>query len=410
MDHEADLFIEELLQEITTTNNYNNKILFNIILDDRPNAFINQDNILHISTGLFKYSSSYEAILGVLAHEVGHLQKNHIFKRKDSLKKIRGFNNLTNLSIIAGTLITKSSSDQIAEALITNQVGIKNYYQAFSRDQEREADIYAIETLNKLNLSHIPLVKLLNLLEKESKKQGMTDDHHKFSSHPIYRERYEIINNNKIEKNYYFDKSKNEKFNFIKAKFFGFTEENNLPANHNLSGDYKKYANSIMISKQGRLKEALQILNIIIENNNNNIFLLETKADILYSNAFLNESLLFYEKVLYQNKKNYYVTKRVFDIKFILMQIQKNQNSKELLDTYCFLLEIFLNDNELKDKFTILAKNSNSQDWIDFFLIEDNFQNKIIDIKKYKDDIINIKKNSNNKKLIKIINYKLEKV
>ena len=32
--------------------------------------------------------------------------------------------------------------------MIGNQVGIKNYYQSFSREQEKEADFYAVETLN----------------------------------------------------------------------------------------------------------------------------------------------------------------------------------------------------------------------------------------------------------------------
>ena len=93
------------------------------------------------------------------------------------------------MSVIAGSLIS-NNSDYLMQSIITNQVGIKNYFQSFSRDQEREADFYAINTLNKLNLSTKPLIKFLNLLEKKAKKIGINEDYYKFSTHPIYKERY----------------------------------------------------------------------------------------------------------------------------------------------------------------------------------------------------------------------------
>ena len=51
----------------------------------------------------------------------------------------------------------------------------------------------------------------------------MKDEFYKFASHPIYKERYEIINN---EDNYeiIFDENINSRFNYIRAKFFGYTE------------------------------------------------------------------------------------------------------------------------------------------------------------------------------------------
>ena len=408
LDHETDLYVQDILNIISIKNNYNKKIFYNIILDDKPNAYINHNNILHISTGLFKKTISYEAIVGVLAHEVGHLQKNHILKRKEKLKKVVGFNNLTNLSIIAGSLITKNGNDQIAQALITNQAGLQNFYYSFNRDQEREADNYAIETLNKLNLSPIPLINFLNLLEKESIKQGISKDHFKFASHPIYQERYEIIINKKTNKKYNFDEEKNKKFNFIKAKFYGFTESNNFFFNQNLSGDYKRYANSINLSKQGKLKESLNILNDLIKKNKGNIFLLETKADILYSNGFLAEALLFYEKTLLSLPKNNYVNKRIFDINF---SNRKNINNNiSLINRFYFLLDVFSRDEELKKKFMILAIDSKSKNWFNFLSIREDFKNKLIDKKEYEKNLIKIKSVSNNNNLIKYINKSLGRI
>jgi len=101
----------------------------------------------------------------VLAHELGHIEKFHIAKRKDSIDKLNNLNSITNLSIIAGSLIS-NNNEYLVQSMIGNQVGIKNYYQSFSREQEKEADFYAVETLNKLKLSTTPLVRFLNYIDQ----------------------------------------------------------------------------------------------------------------------------------------------------------------------------------------------------------------------------------------------------
>ena len=165
-DYEIESLIKDYLNLILSYNNTNKSIKFSIILDENPNAFINEKRILFITTGLLKYTPSYEALIGVLAHEVGHLENYHITKRIDSIKNLKSINQLGTLSVIASTILA-NNSDFLLQSMIANQVGIQNYYSAFSRDQEREADIYAIKTLNKLNLSSDPLKKFLKTLEKK---------------------------------------------------------------------------------------------------------------------------------------------------------------------------------------------------------------------------------------------------
>ena len=99
----------------------------------------------------------------MLAHEIGHLENYHISKRIKSIKNLQNLNQFASLSVIAGSLIA-NNNDFLIQSLVTNQMGIHNYYQSFSRDQEREADYYAIYTLDKLKLSNVPLIRFLNLL------------------------------------------------------------------------------------------------------------------------------------------------------------------------------------------------------------------------------------------------------
>ena len=78
LDYETEEFIKKINNLIQGVNNYKGDIDFTIILDNNPNAFINQNNKLYISSGLIEKSTSYVSLLGVLAHEIGHIEKYHI--------------------------------------------------------------------------------------------------------------------------------------------------------------------------------------------------------------------------------------------------------------------------------------------------------------------------------------------
>jgi len=96
-DYETNIFFKEIINSITKENNFNKNISFIVILDDRPNAFVTENNKIIISSGLIKFSESYEAIVGVLAHELGHIDKFHVTKRKQSIEDLANLNNLTNI-------------------------------------------------------------------------------------------------------------------------------------------------------------------------------------------------------------------------------------------------------------------------------------------------------------------------
>jgi len=412
LDYETQLFTQSIINIICKANDYDKKINFAIVLDDNPNAYIDHNNKLFISTGLLKYAPSYEAVVGVLAHEIGHLDNYHISKRIKSIKNLQNLNQFASLSVIAGSLIA-NNNDYLIQSLVTNQMGIHNYYQSFSRDQEREADYYAIYTLDKLKLSNVPLIRFLNLLEKKSKQKGITDEYHKFLSHPIYAERYKIIDQITKKEEILFDTKINNKFNFIKAKLFGFTSLEFNQIEEYLDGDYLNYAQSIIFSRKGELKKSLKLINRLLEKKQNYEYLLETKADILYSHGYSEESLKFYKKIIKSYPNNHYVNKRIFDIKFTAESFQNSVYSENIFNNFSFLINIFYNDKELISKFKQIAKKNKKSDWISFFSIYQIIYNDI-DINYNTEEITNklliLLKNANDPLLKMIIQKEIKKI
>ena len=88
VDYETEEFIKKLNKLILSVNEYNKDPVNIIILDDDINAYVNQNNQIYISSGLIEKSPSYIALLGVLAHEIGHLERYHLVKRKESIKSL----------------------------------------------------------------------------------------------------------------------------------------------------------------------------------------------------------------------------------------------------------------------------------------------------------------------------------
>ena len=409
LDHEIEIFINEILFQIKEVNKIDKNINFTILLNDEPNAFVNHKNELFLTSGLIKYTNSYEALLGVLAHEVGHIEKLHISKRITSKNKINNLEKLTSLSIIAGSLIT-NNSQFLTQSIISNNINLGNYHQSFNRDQEREADYYAIETLNKLNLSTNSLVEFLNLLEKKSLQKGMTEEYFKFSTHPIYKERYNIIKSNKINNSYNFDEVINKKFNYIRGKLFGYTEINiNLVSSY-LKEDFLTYAKSIIYSKEGKLQNSLKSINQIIKKNENNKFLLETKGDILYSSGFFSEALLFYKKSYLIDSSNKYLKRRIFDIEFTNLESKDRSVLKKIFNKNLILLETFYYDPNINFKFKKLASILGYLDWINYFEVDEKFRNKDFNSNEFLEILIYIKNRTNDKDLLKLLRMKIKRL
>ena len=394
LDYETDEFINQILEDIIKVNKINKKIKFKINNSNEINAFVDINNVIHINSGLIIYCSDYVALLSVLAHEIGHIDLNHIALRKNKIENSNKYNTLGILSVIAGSALTQNP--QLLQGSIITSAALSNQYIVFSKDQEMEADLYALKTLNSLNINSKSIQKLLETIEQKLLDKGFAKDKQRISTHPYFEDRLLFIKNFKDNNGNNFNEKYNKKFNFIKAKFVGYS--NNEEVLRELNEPFKTYAESIKIARNGNLKMSLQKLNKVIKKNNNN-FLLETKADILFSYGFTDEAVKFYKRNLYEYPANYYAQIRIFEnIKIKNLSNSETeivfQNNKELLYKY------FNNKNVLL-KYLELAKKLNKKEWLEFF-------NFILSINSIEKNIFEVElkkfKNTKNKDLFKLIN------
>ncbi|HEY9047702.1 MAG TPA: M48 family metallopeptidase [Ohtaekwangia sp.] len=160
------------------------KVKLHLIRSSDINAFALPDNNMVIYTGLLDYAKNPEEVAGVMAHELGHMEKNHVMKK---LVKEIGMEMLFTIAAgDAGNDIARETAKVVSST-------------AFDRKHEREADAFAVECLAKASIDP---QNLSNLFFRLARKDDVPEELAWISTHPDTKERAaEII---KLKKEYTF--------------------------------------------------------------------------------------------------------------------------------------------------------------------------------------------------------------
>lgn len=146
-----------------------------IIVKDEVNAFAMPDNHLVVYTGLIKASKNEQALLGVLGHEIAHIEGNHVMKK---LSKEIGFSALLSLTG--------------ANSGVTREVISSLSSTAYDRSLEREADLKSIEYMINANIDPRPFADFMYELSIDNELHKYT---YWISTHPESEARAKYILN-----------------------------------------------------------------------------------------------------------------------------------------------------------------------------------------------------------------------
>jgi Zn-dependent protease with chaperone function len=144
-----------------------------------PNAFALPDGTLVITDELMDLAGSDdELILGVLAHEIGHVEKDH------SLRQLYRAAGVTGLIFLIGGDIGDGAQDALVQG-----AGLLTL--SYSRDAEAEADRHSVELMLKAGKDPVAIGRFFELIEKEF---GDSNETSMFSTHPGTPERRKAAN------------------------------------------------------------------------------------------------------------------------------------------------------------------------------------------------------------------------
>jgi predicted Zn-dependent protease len=144
-----------------------------LILDSQEiNAFAAPGGLIFISRGLLACADSEDTVAAILAHEIAHVVEQHGLQ---AIKKSRVTSALTSVAIATAqtagsdelaklTTVFEDSIDDITATLVNS---------GYSRTFEKEADLMAVEILQRVGYDPNALVRMLEVMERRLTPGGL---------------------------------------------------------------------------------------------------------------------------------------------------------------------------------------------------------------------------------------------
>ena len=168
--------LDKLLKPLCKKNGIKRDSLkVHIIKKDEVNAFALPDGHLVVYSGLIEASKKEQALIGVLGHEIAHIENKHVMKK---LSKEIGFSVL--MSITTGN----NNNRVIREIMQTISSS------AYDRSLEKEADITSVDYMIKAKVDPAPFADFLYEMSFDTKLPSALSW---INSHPESEERAKYI-------------------------------------------------------------------------------------------------------------------------------------------------------------------------------------------------------------------------
>lgn len=300
-DREIENFLYQLSRPIFREAGLNpDEIKIYIVNDDSLNAFVSQGQKIFIHTGLIRKFPTPDSLIGVIAHETGHIASGHLARSKEGLQEAE---NAMLLSYLLGIAAVAGGSLDAGSALILGgSQSAQRLMMKYTRTQEEAADSLAIDYLSKLSY---PATGLINLLEFFNSQlvgyKNQIDEY--LLSHPVSSKRVELIKARTAKQNFTSTKL-NKKFqpmmDITLAKLEGFIDQPDdlLKKYQNRHDFIAKYVKSIAYFRKGELALSLENIDNLIKEKPKQGFLYDLKGQILFESGKNQDAILCYNQAI----------------------------------------------------------------------------------------------------------------
>jgi len=153
---------------------------FSVIVDDEINAFAGPGGYVYVNTGTILRARDVSELAGVLAHEIGHVERRHV---SQNVARQRAAGVARQVGVVAAGVAAGPAAASAASVL--GGVAGLAALNSFGREAEREADAFAVEILPRAGYDPEGLLTFFETLEAETRGAPPAF----LSSHPATAER-----------------------------------------------------------------------------------------------------------------------------------------------------------------------------------------------------------------------------
>jgi len=285
-----------------------NAVEIMIVQDNTLNAFVAGGQRIFINTGLIMRTETPNQLIGVLAHESGHIAGGHLARMQEELRSLTTLQILEMIlagGAMAGAATGGGSTGRGGPTTgvgSTNAPGSLLSFLHYTQTQENSADQAAISFLQRTGQSPKGTVEFLRVLQKEERLQINRRDPY-LSTHPLTPDRITAFEQ-AVARSPYASTPDSPEFlamhHRVVAKLMGFITpdvalqrfaeaDRSVPA---------RYARAIAWYRKGALGSALLGIDGLIKEYPNDPYFHEVRGQMLYENGRANEAIASYRRAV----------------------------------------------------------------------------------------------------------------
>jgi predicted Zn-dependent protease len=303
-----DTEIEQLLRDYTrpilrVAGLEKNNIQVVIINDPTFNAFVADGRRIFVNYGALMQSQTPNQLIGVLAHETGHLAGGHLAKFREQLANAQTSMIVAMLLGVGAMVVAAKGGNSNsgignvgAAAVSAPQALLQSTLLSYQRQQEENADRAGVKFLNATGQSAKGMYETFKRFSQDSLFAARGADPYQ-QSHPMPAQRVAALEE-LAKSSPYWDKKDDAalqlRHDMMRAKTSGFMEQMDTvyrrypPSNDTLPA---KYARAIATYLHGDLRSALAQIEVLIQAQPNNPYFYELRGQALLEGGHPNEAI-----------------------------------------------------------------------------------------------------------------------
>ncbi|WP_425066114.1 M48 family metalloprotease [Reyranella sp.] len=281
-----------------------------LVQDGSLNAFVAGGQRIFINTGLIMRTERPNQLIGVMAHESGHIAGGHLARMQEELR------NLSTLQILETILAGGAMAGGMAGGAAAGGSGGGHgagtgrpmvpgslmSFLKYTQTQESAADQAAITFLQRTGQSPKGTVEFLRYLQREEKLAINRRDPY-LTTHPLTPERIAAFEQ-AAASSPYANTPDTPQFLLLHqrmvAKLYGFVAPD-VALQRYVEGDRSlpaRYARAIALYRKGALGSALLTIDGLLKEYPNDPYFHEVRAQMLYENGRAAESIPSYRRAV----------------------------------------------------------------------------------------------------------------
>ena len=303
-DTETEKLLAELVAPLAGAANIKGgRLNVHIVSDDDFNAFVRGGEDVYVYTGLLKQIKNPDALIAVVAHELGHTIGGHMAQLSERMDAEMKRTML--IQTLGIGLMVAGGNPSLGAGVLAGSSGVAQQSMlAFSRDEERIADNMGIDLMIKANQNPNGFI---TVFEQMGELTGALENkiNPNRINHPLTRERLknarEYIAEHASDYKAPNTNARDKKYELVRAKLIGYLDNEKTVLQRYPYADKSDaaiYARAIANMRGGNLDGAKMGCQTLISRNPNNGYFYELLGDIEYQFGHYDDSVRAYTKSL----------------------------------------------------------------------------------------------------------------